>query len=1524
MKPLHTLAFILAFGFGLQSQCLNPTNFTGQNITTTSVDIDLSASGSGPWDIEYGALGFTIGSGTTLISTNSIITLSNLSPGSSYRVYIRRKCGVQFSGRASFTFNTACGTIVNAPVKYSFDGAAWQSPTNTIGLGNMATCWIVSPQGTNTFWSVGPSHETHLSTGPAGDHSTGYSKFLHLNGQGISQDSSSSVQSPAIDLQGLNHPQLEFWYHLYGAQIDSLEVMVKMSSTINWDTLHTFYGQQQTSQEAPWQKQRLSLSSFLDSVINIQFVAYGKGTDVQMAIDDLSVHDSLACRPSSYFRNSSNNHQSVLLDWDPGTGTSFQIEYGFKGFSQGSGTLLNVGGAPYRISGLNPDTTYDFYLRDNCGPNQYSNWTGPLEVVTDCSPQFAPYFTDFEGSDWPNGGLEACWDRFNYLDFKWQVGPPSLNYVQSGPGPNNHTPGGSQFIVADRPNQKGNARSSITSPIIDLDTITNPELIFWSHMFGLHITAFDIEVDSGDGFVRVKRIIGSQQLSKSAPWTEQIIALPSYAGKQVKVKFTAIASSNWSSLARIGIDDFYIGEAPPCRKPTNLVASEVKFNSARIDWLSGGATNWLYKLKVNGGAATISPTNSNPLDLNQLQPGTEYTVWVKDSCGQGLSSDWSAAVTFRTYCLPDTAPYFQDFEDSQFQVQSSWFSTGTMHPCWSRSNELGPIWQPSPASILPNNLLPTQDHTSGSGKYIGGSLFLGNGTNQATSFTSPHIDLSGLSSPEMSFWYFLGGWSFSSNQIQVEVSNGSSWQNVTTIFGPTQLSTSDSWLEKIVDLSAYAGDTIQLRFISLGNNLYAATAGGIDDVHIYDNPICSKPSNLRAHYVRTNSAALAWTTGGASNWIVRYKAQGEGFQFKAAAQNDTFNLDSLQAATRYEIWVRDSCGSIVSGWHGPIYIYTDCIATSVPYYEGFDGSIWRPSAASVDPGIIDNCWRRSDTVEKVWIPKTGGSSSPFSGPSATRSGSGNYMMTEILFSPAQPGNLVYELRSPVIANVGLQQPELNFWYHLYGPQIQKLLVYIEKLDESRVLVDSIIGQQQTSKTAAWQQKSIPLTNFNGDTLKVVFEAYTGNIPGRVNVAIDDVEIIDAICGLPSNLGVSNISMSAARLNWQSISVRSNVQYGLAGFNLGSGTQLNNVTSGQQINGLQPFTTYEFYVQDSCRLSNSAWVGPFSFTTSCAAPTAAFSGQNNALSVSFDGSSSLGTGLNYSWNFGDGNTGSGLNPQHQYAMAGTYTVSLLITDTCGLQDSINQSILVCDAPQASITYSRQGLSVRFDGRFSTGASQYLWNLGPAGIFTTDTPTAVFPSKGNYSIYLVVTNACGDKDTLFLNLNICDKPTASFTATITTIGNPFMMVSFDGTASVFADSFTWDFGDGSQDTSTLTPIHLYASSTQNYTVKLITVADCGLADTMVYSLNPISLKEWESKDLKVYPNPAQDRINLSTSDRNLNPETFRWFNSSGQEFQVPLLSKEELHFEFDVSHLAAGEYFLLINAAGLRYSVKINIQ
>ncbi len=78
------------------------------------------------------------------------------------------------------------------------------------------------------------------------------------------------------------------------------------------------------------------------------------------------------------------------------------------------------------------------------------------------------------------------------------------------------------------------------------------------------------------------------------------------------------------------------------------------------------------------------------------------------------------------------------------------------------------------------------------------------------------------------------------------------------------------------------------------------------------------------------------------------------------------------------------------------------------------------------------------------------------------------------------------------------------------------------------------------------------------------------------------------------------------------------------------------------------------------------------------PTAAFTWkQTGAKKVQFDASTSTGTGLTYSWNFGDPSPTTTATPliEHTFPTTGVRPVTLTVTDSAGATHSITQSVTV---------------------------------------------------------------------------------------------------------------------------------------------------------------------------------------------------------------------------------------------------------
>jgi hypothetical protein len=71
----------------------------------------------------------------------------------------------------------------------------------------------------------------------------------------------------------------------------------------------------------------------------------------------------------------------VTVSWSENAdGNSWQVQYGNRGFTIGTGTILAAASSPKLISNLEGNVSYDFYVRSNCEANQNSIWVGPILV----------------------------------------------------------------------------------------------------------------------------------------------------------------------------------------------------------------------------------------------------------------------------------------------------------------------------------------------------------------------------------------------------------------------------------------------------------------------------------------------------------------------------------------------------------------------------------------------------------------------------------------------------------------------------------------------------------------------------------------------------------------------------------------------------------------------------------------------------------------------------------------------------------------------------------------------------------------------------------------------------------------------------------------------------------------------------------------------------------------------------------------------------------------------------------------
>ena len=245
-----------------------------------------------------------------------------------------------------------------------------------------------------------------------------------------------------------------------------------------------------------------------------------------------------------------------------------------------------------------------------------------------------------------------------------------------------------------------------------------------------------------------------------------------------------------------------------------------------------------------------------------------------------------------------------------------------------------------------------------------------------------------------------------------------------------------------------------------------------------------------------------------------------------------------------------------------------------------------------------------------------------------------------------------------------------------------------------------------------------------------------------------------------------------------------------------------------------------------------------------APTAAAGGPyggSEGNAVSFDGTGSTdpdGNTLTYAWDFGDGATGTGATPTHEYADNGSYTVSLTVSDGNGGTDTKTTTATVTNlAPTGTFVVPSAGVPQGTGFTISIASAtdpsaglQYAFDCEDDATFSTPSGspslTCTIGTSGEHTVAGRVIDKDGAFSTYSASVAITSPTNA---APVASVGGPYAgqegtAVSFSATGSSDTDgdalTYAWEFGDGGTGTG-LTTTHTYADD-GTYTVS-VTVSD-----------------------------------------------------------------------------------------------------
>ncbi|MGX7667936.1 choice-of-anchor J domain-containing protein, partial [Flavobacterium pedocola] len=671
---------------------------------------------------------------------------------------------------------------------------------------------------------------------------------------------------------------------------------------------------------AAWARRNLVVNAAAFAGQNVRLVFEWRndgsgGTQPPAAIDNVNV-TVITCPAPTAPAVVSTTTNTATLSWTAGAAeTQWEIVVQAPGSGQptGASTIIPAGTNPFTVTGLNPTTQYEYYVRAVCTPvTDVSTWTGPTVFNTACTVLNVPFFEGFNSTS----ATQQCWTVVNG---NADADAWNMDYVT--------TPfEGNQCATLTTDFNAGANDDWLISPTLNLSATPGAKRL-----------KFHYKVQSA-GEPNDFRVVISTTGNAPASFTSTLIPLASYNNTTYVERivnlidgagnpYTGNVNIAWHVPNggldgwRLYVDNVIVEDIPPCPDPSGLVVTAVTQSTATLSWTAGfNETQWEIVVQAPGsgvptGASTIIPAGTNPFTVTGLNPNTNYEFYVRAYCNATFQSAWIGPRTFTTTQIPATLDYVEDFESGT----QMGLTNGTQTNKWAvgtATNNGG-----AQALYISNNNGAANAYTITSTSVVHAyrDILIPAGTN----IMDLSFDWKGMG--ESSFDY-LRVWTVPASFTPV------SGTQITAASGGQQISAnlnqSATWRTQTYELSGtpYAGQIMRLVFEWRNDG-----SGGTQPPAAVDNimlriPTCPEPFNLMTSGESGSpQITLSWTPGGTeTQWQVVVQPQGAGVPTGpgVTVNNTPSYVYTATHGVFYEYWVQAVCGATDSSdWVGP-YVFS--------------------------------------------------------------------------------------------------------------------------------------------------------------------------------------------------------------------------------------------------------------------------------------------------------------------------------------------------------------------------------------------------------------------------------------------------------------------------------------------------------------------------------------------------------------------------------------------------------------------------
>jgi len=636
-----------------------------------------------------------------------------------------------------------------------------------------------------------------------------------------------------------------------------------------------------------------------------------------------------ACLDATALTATAITSSSADLGWTDNAGAGlFNVEYDVAGFTLGSGTqIMGTTNNPEGVSGLTPQTTYEFYVQVDCGGGNTSTWVGPYSFTTACASVVAPWIESFETTVVP-----TCWNTGGVT--AWEFGSTATGgFAQYGAANvlDHSVSGTGSFIGIDGSDNTNGEVSTLLTPFIDVTALTTPQVKYYVFSDNTNDAAqnlLEVEVWDGSAWTLVETI-----QTNNPGWVEYTTTLG--AGwtltGDIQVRFTITGVSNGGSTFYndIVIDDVEVLEAPTCPAPSNLTLVASDLTSGDFSWTpSGSETEWELEwgapgfTQGTGTAVMAGPTPDG--SITGLTSNMFYDVYVRAVCTPGVdTSFYVGPITFNTY---DQGLFMEVDNDCgvgfiDISGNASATATGLLYS--------GEIDVALPFDLLFQGTLAQNATISSSGhiylEAAPGSVTATFNTTIANSNNGLYPFHDALEADFGDVYYeTIGTAPNRTFIIQWEDNNYLSGPAGEVVTFQIQIDEATNEIYYLYEDVVFGGSDV---FYDYGNSATVGLAGPSQDFELsYNDPAyltdnscvhfyytdCPKPINFSVTYTTVDEAAITWNAGlaGETDWTVIYGPAG----FDPTVSGTTVNTTTpalifpgLDDITTYDVYIYADC-----------------------------------------------------------------------------------------------------------------------------------------------------------------------------------------------------------------------------------------------------------------------------------------------------------------------------------------------------------------------------------------------------------------------------------------------------------------------------------------------------------------------------------------------------------------------------------------------------------------------------------------